>query len=179
MSSKRSAGRMSTSTCASSLADVPPVVDDSRRDLDLLPRRGDLVAAIEMEADGAGHHLEALGDVGVHMLAGDGPTRPDVEITHQALAAGVLAPLAHQETVALDPVLVDLARSQDKLLVRLSNDLARSSNYLAVPSSARAPAAVPSPPELARHSQLRHPLARPGAGHQRVGERRSRRARVR
>ena len=59
-----------------------------------------------MEANRAGQHLEALGDVGVHVLAGDRSARADVEVAHEALAAGVLAPLPHDEAIALDTVLV-------------------------------------------------------------------------
>src|SRR5262249_38824977 len=91
------------------LAHVPPVVHDARRDLDDLARPGDVVAAIAVEAHAARHELEALRDVGVHVPAGDCSARPDVEIAHQALAAGVLAALTDDEAVALDAVLVALA----------------------------------------------------------------------
>ena len=84
---------------------------DARGDLDLPSSRGDLVTAVDVEANDASQDLEALGDVGVHVLAGDRSAGPDVEVAHEELAACVLASLTHNETVALDTVLVDLARS--------------------------------------------------------------------
>ena len=82
------------------VADVPPVVHDPRRDLDLPPCPGQLLAAIDVEANAAGQHFEALGDVGVHVLARDRAARPDVEVAHQALAPRVLTALAHHEAVS-------------------------------------------------------------------------------
>jgi len=91
------------------VADVPPVVHDSRSDLDLFPRPGQFIATIDMEANGAGQHLEALGDVRVRVLAGHPSARPDVQVAHQALALGVRAPFPYNEPIALNSVLVDLA----------------------------------------------------------------------
>src|SRR5215207_8583913 len=109
MSSKRAAGRMSTSTCASTLPTLHQSWTTPGGTSTCWP-----VAATEVEPHGTGDNLEALRYVGVHVLAGDRSARADVEVARQALTAGVLAPLAHHQPVALNPVLVDLARSHHK-----------------------------------------------------------------
>lgn len=91
--------------------DVPPIVHRARWNLYPLSRARDLIATIQVEPHGACENLESLGDVRMDVFSGDGPAGTDVEVDDEALAAGVLASLAHYRPVALDPVLVDLARS--------------------------------------------------------------------
>jgi hypothetical protein len=90
------------------VAGIPEVVDHAGWNLQLATGAGDLLAAVEPEADAAAQDLEGLVQVVMHVLVG-ATTRAQVQVDQHRLPVAVVGAQADDSSLTADGVLVLLA----------------------------------------------------------------------